>query len=200
MTPYTYLIKHTPTGRVYYGVRYAKGCTPGDLWKTYFTSSSHVHSLIDSDGVDSFEFEIRQVFDNATRAREWEARVLKRLKVVARSNFINKTDNVSIDPLMASKAMKGRKGVDHPAYGKKRPHLSARNSTQVGELNPMYGKRGELAPCYGRTGELHPMFGKTNPGASHHCKEIVTCPHCNKSGGRSGMRRWHFNYCKLKGE
>lgn len=29
---------------------------------------------------------------------------------------------------------------------------------------------------------------------------IVTCPHCPKSGGESAMRRWHFNHCKFKQE
>lgn len=27
-------------------------------------------------------------------------------------------------------------------------------------------------------------------------QKIVTCPHCNKSGGVSNMNRWHFNNCK----
>lgn len=26
---------------------------------------------------------------------------------------------------------------------------------------------------------------------------VVTCPHCKKIGGNSGMKRWHFNNCKL---
>lgn len=29
-------------------------------------------------------------------------------------------------------------------------------------------------------------------------KAIVTCPHCGKAGGRMGMKRWHFDACKLK--
>jgi group I intron endonuclease len=28
--------------------------------------------------------------------------------------------------------------------------------------------------------------------------EIATCPHCQKSGGNSGMKRWHFDKCKKK--
>ena len=28
--------------------------------------------------------------------------------------------------------------------------------------------------------------------------EIVTCPHCQKPGGNSGMKRWHFDNCKKK--
>ena len=27
---------------------------------------------------------------------------------------------------------------------------------------------------------------------------VVTCPHCNKSGGNSGMKRYHFDNCKSK--
>lgn len=37
-----------------------------------------------------------------------------------------------------------------------------------------------------------------NKGRSGYiCKsEIVTCPHCGKSGGSGGMRRFHFDHCK----
>ena len=28
--------------------------------------------------------------------------------------------------------------------------------------------------------------------------EIVTCPHCKKTGGNAAMRRWHFDACKFK--
>lgn len=29
-------------------------------------------------------------------------------------------------------------------------------------------------------------------------KEKVTCPHCNKIGGKNTMGRWHFDNCKVK--
>lgn len=35
---------------------------------------------------------------------------------------------------------------------------------------------------------IHGNTGKKN--------EILTCPHCGKSGGASGMKRWHFDNCK----
>lgn len=28
-------------------------------------------------------------------------------------------------------------------------------------------------------------------------KPIVTCPHCNKTGDKSNMMRWHFDKCKV---
>ena len=60
--PFTYLLKHIPTNKYYYGVRYRKGCHPKDLWKTYFTSSKKVKSLIKKYGKKSFIFEIRKTF------------------------------------------------------------------------------------------------------------------------------------------
>jgi hypothetical protein len=29
-------------------------------------------------------------------------------------------------------------------------------------------------------------------------RKIITCPHCNKSGGNNAMKIWHFDKCKLK--
>ena len=29
-------------------------------------------------------------------------------------------------------------------------------------------------------------------------QQIITCPHCNKSGGEPQMKQWHFNNCKFK--
>lgn len=41
-----------------------------------------------------------------------------------------------------------------------------------------------------------------NRGKSWKQKEkrqnIVTCPHCGKSGDASGQKRWHFDNCKIK--
>jgi len=28
-------------------------------------------------------------------------------------------------------------------------------------------------------------------------QENLTCPHCGKIGGASGMTRWHFDKCKI---
>lgn len=39
---------------------------------------------------------------------------------------------------------------------------------------------------------------------SHHfvtnnpAKIQATCPHCNKTGGQTGMKKWHFDNCKLR--
>jgi hypothetical protein len=90
MKSYTYLIKHTPTGKVYYGVRTANKVEPTeDLWKHYFTSSPGVRKLIEETGVDSFVVEIRKTFETKEAAIAWEPRVLRRCKVLTNDLWIN---------------------------------------------------------------------------------------------------------------
>lgn len=57
--PYVYRIKHIPSGKYYIGSRTSKykyrTANPNDLLTRYFTSSRNVRSLIERDGVESFE-------------------------------------------------------------------------------------------------------------------------------------------------
>lgn len=79
--PYTYVITNQLTGIRYYGARWRKGCSPSDLWVSYFTSSKLVHSLIESQGVETWTIEIRKIFDTAEQCIEWEQKVLRRLNI-----------------------------------------------------------------------------------------------------------------------
>lgn len=99
--PYTYFIRHIPTNTVYYGVRWKNvklNKTPEqDLWVEYFTRSSRVDQLIQKYGKDSFTVEIRQTFESINKAREWESKVLRRMKVLSKPNlWLNRTDNRAI--------------------------------------------------------------------------------------------------------
>lgn len=86
---YTYHLYHTPTKQNYYGVRYAKGCTPSDLWKTYFSSSKKVSELIRVFGKDSFVATVRKIFDCPKKALLWEDNVLRRIGAVNRTDWLN---------------------------------------------------------------------------------------------------------------
>lgn len=86
---FTYLIGWSRSDKWYYGVRYAKGCAPSDLWRTYFTSSRHVEktrSLLGEPDV----VEVRRVFDDPMKAREWEDKVLRRLAVPCSEKWLNR--------------------------------------------------------------------------------------------------------------
>jgi hypothetical protein len=96
-TPYTYLIGWSHLNLWYYGVKYAVGCHPDQLWVSYFTSSKYVAETRAEHGEPDI-VEIRKVFDDTKSARYWENTVLRRLKVVYDDKWLNKTDNKSISP------------------------------------------------------------------------------------------------------
>lgn len=90
MKPYTYLIKHKPTDTVYYGLRSANKQEPHkDLWHNYFTSSPKVKQLISETGVDSFDVEVRKIFETTESAVKWKTKVLRRCKVLHNDKWIN---------------------------------------------------------------------------------------------------------------
>lgn len=102
-TPYTYLIGWQKLDKWYYGVRYARGCHPGDFWVTYFTQSNHecregnlsVKNMRIEFGEPDI-IQIRKVFDCPRKSRLYEQRLLKRIKAVKDERFLNRTDNTSI--------------------------------------------------------------------------------------------------------
>lgn len=94
---YTYLIGWSNLAKYYYGVRYSKYADPSDLWITYKTSSKYVKEMADTAGPPDI-VQVRKIFETKESAIKWESKVLRRMKVVANPNFLNKWDN-NIVPL-----------------------------------------------------------------------------------------------------
>jgi len=122
---YTYLIGWKKYNKWYYGVRYSKYSNPNELWKTYFTSSKHVKNFRKKKGEPNV-VEIRKVFDNSNKARLWEHKVLKKLKIIENSKWLNRTDNLAVNPEIMSKIGKLKKGKYNNFYGRKHTKESKR--------------------------------------------------------------------------
>ena len=90
MTPYTYLVGWSEHSIYYYGVRYANGCSPEDLWEEYFTSSKVVSEKRSALGEPDV-VQIRKRFKTKSQAQKWEETVLRRMKVVGREDFLNRS-------------------------------------------------------------------------------------------------------------
>lgn len=182
-TPYTYLLKHIPTGKFYYGCRFAEGCHPSDFWVSYKTSSKYVKMLVDEYGSDTFVFEIRKTFDKVIDARMWETKVLKRLDVTHRDDFLNRTDNISIAPSY---------GADNPS---KRPDvrvkLSMNNPSRRPEIKLL--RRQQLLD--NNPAKREDVRLKMKVAASNRTR--MECPHCKKSATPGMFTRWHGDNCKL---
>lgn len=162
MKPYTYLLKHKPTSTFYYGVRYqnVKKKIPisEDLWTKYFTSSPKVNELIKEYGADSFEFEIRKVFETPKQATNWETKVLRRCKVLNDERWINANIAGHIMPTTESnkkisdfhkgkpKTAEHRRKIGDANRGKKKPpvtdaYRAKMSKIKSGEGNAMYGRK-----------------------------------------------------------
>lgn len=111
MQPYTYFLvftnPETQEKKYYYGVQYAKNCTPDNFWKSYFTSSSQVKNLREQYGTESFSYQIRKIFDCPVKAVSWETKVIRRMKIVEKSEWLNSANF----PVFISK-----KGKEHAGY------------------------------------------------------------------------------------
>lgn len=132
--PYTYLIGWKLQNKFYYGVRFANKCHPSDLMISYFTSSTEVKSMIKEYGLPDI-VEVRKQFKESASARKWEHKVLRRMKVVKANNWLNKTDNKSIKPML---------GEANPMFGKC-GKLSHRYATELSDhTKQLIGKKSKL--------------------------------------------------------
>jgi hypothetical protein len=208
MKPYTYLIGWSNHKLYYYGVRYAKTCDPLELWVTYFTSSKYVKEFVKNNG-DPDIISIRKTFNDANSARAWESKVLKRLCVKDRNDFLNMTDNKSIS-LDACK--KGQEKIDYIKVGQslKKFYENAdkeyieeiKSKRRKGLLNKSeYAakKQSEGIREYQKKSWSDPIRKEERSKLMRKPKSKSQCPHCNKIGGSGIMKRWHFDNCKAIG-
>lgn len=208
-TPYTYLIGWSQLGIYYYGVRHAKkdktlyesGCHPDELMVTYFTSCKKVPEICEANGNPDI-VQIRKTFDNAEAALLWEEKVLRRLHVLQKDNWLNaniashigmtaEIRNKIKESMLASgitrnDAFKARVSEVHK--GKKitektRAKIRAKVS---GKKHPQFGTT--------RSRETKAKISMANSGNN---QEVFSCPHCHKQGKGSVMFRHHFDRCKL---
>jgi len=77
--------------------------------------------------------------------------------------------------------------------GRKRP---AHSVLMTGENNPFYGKHHTEETKQAHSQHMKGrLAGEKNPNYGNHM--TLTCPHCDKTGGRM-MLRWHFGNCRNK--
>lgn len=83
-------------------------------------------------------------------------------------------------------------------------HCTTLSENMSGENNHFYGKthtdeaKGKISKSTTgkskiRTNEHNLKIGQANVGRTH---SLITCPHCNTTGGCTTMKRWHFDNCK----
>jgi hypothetical protein len=161
--PYTYLVKHKTTGKVYYGSRCQNSTkfnrTPAeDFWNHYTTSSENINAIIEQEGKDAFDYEIRRTFNTVEEMANWETRVLVRSHVLERqdiwfnANIAGKKILTEAGAKKISKTHKDkpksdehRKKIKLSNIGKNKgkmptdEHRQKNSEAHKGEKNAMYG-------------------------------------------------------------
>lgn len=221
-TPYTYLIGWSKLNTYYYGLRFAEGCHPDELWKTYFTSSKYVAEFVAQHG-DPDVIEIRRIFHEVPKARLWEHTVLRRMKVIHRGDFLNRTDNKSISTDNYSQESWKRSHESRrlhmaldPEFKKiqvdkflshmhsesatiKRKETFDKTGHSKGEKNSRYGvsvKGTIVGDRISAARKLQTELNKKN-GARLNAK-THNCEHCGKNNLSVGnYKRWHHTNCQL---
>lgn len=124
--PYTYLIGWSKHNKWYYGVQYGKNANPQNIWKSYFTSSKFVHAFAEEHG-DPDIVEVRRTFDDQDHALLWESRVLKRMNVTRRDDFLNMCSNPGLPVMLGEHNPMAREDV-------KQKHLESVNTPEYKKL------------------------------------------------------------------
>jgi hypothetical protein len=153
---YTYLIGWSKEDIWYYGVRYAKKSKPEDLFTTYFTSSKYVWECVKKYGLPDI-IQIRKLFVKTKKALLWEQKVLRRMKVLGHTRWLNKNISGAIffDEEIREKCRiakmnrtwlyndKGKILIEDDLVGEyvKMGFIKGQGQRMIGKDNPMYGKK-----------------------------------------------------------
>jgi hypothetical protein len=148
--PYTYLIGWPELNLWYYGVRYARGCHPKDFWVSYKTSSDRVKKIVKEHGEPPVRT-IRKTFSDEKTARLWEFRVLTKMKVVAKDQWINGNTGIAFDPKCRSRGddhhMRQPGGSDY-IKGKNNPMANPETAKKFSGQNHWINRRENAFDVY----------------------------------------------------
>jgi len=117
-------------------------------------------------------------------------------KKMSRTRTGKKASDKAIQSKMGkNNHMYGKYGKNNPNFGRKqsketKSKISKSNKGRVGGfLNKLHSNETKQKMSEKKLGKNHPMWGKKQPK--------IKCPHCNKKGGNTGMKRWHFDKCDI---
>jgi hypothetical protein len=191
--PYTYLIGWSKLGYWYYGSQYGKKATPKNLWKCYFTSSKLVKLMRFWHGEPDV-VQIRRIFKTPAETLIWEAKVLRRMKVLQSDFWLNRNIGGE-DFCLTGHSTETRQKQSRAALGKKKSieHIQKMIKYRTGR---------KLGPC---SEERKQKIGKANRGRKRpdsrirHSKAVAAYflngdRHSSYSSGRDAAKQFGISF------
>ena len=187
--PFTYYLHWSAQNKSYYGVRFAVGCDPKDLWRTYFTSSKHVKKFVAQFG-DPDVIEIRKRFSLPEAAIRWEHKVLRRLKVLETDAWLNECigNGIFISSYRQPKSEKHRQRMAD-ANRLKAADPTFREKMLAGMRNSEAFQAAKRKPKSDASNDKR--------RSTMIAKPRITCVHCHRDFDAGNYKKNHGDNCKL---
>lgn len=201
MIGYVYVIINTINNKKYIGV--SMKCDEKSV-KNYFGSGLAIKESIKKYGKENFKKEILKKFNSENGARNYERELINELNAIDSNDYYN---------LVAGGYGGGVKGriisdetkkkisnslLGHKNYKPTEEHKKKLSEKFKGRISPMKGKtQNEITKQ--KISEVTKLRWERNELTSYsgYKHEIIKCPHCEKTGGKGAMKRWHFENCKI---
>jgi hypothetical protein len=219
---YLYRLTHKTTGYIYVGVHQTENLDDG-----YMGSGKITGKIIKEQGIDIFEKEIVEYFDNANA-------MFLRERELVNDKFLSRSDVYNIKPGGAGgNTLQGRKWYNNgitekyfhendvpPEWIRGRLPTCVFNSSELQRKLSLRADRAKQSTTLkslwadGKFIRDHTKCGSkgdNNPSTRPEVRKLlsdyqkkrsetmVTCPHCGKIGKNSvGMLRFHFDKCRNK--
>ena len=220
MYHYLYRITNKLEGKHYYGSRSSVVEPTSDLGVRYFSSSTAVRKDIRRLGVSAFKFKVVSYHDKRTDAYSAEERIQRRLRVVERPEFYNRSYQTNKFSWLGGKhTAQTRSKMSAQRKGRipwnKGRHVFAALSDEerrhkfgsMGEDNPFYGKhhspetRKKLSELSARfSGEKNSFYGKTHTAETRARLREATLHQFASNGHPRQGKTWRRVICENCGK
>jgi hypothetical protein len=203
---FVYVTKNLANGKKYIGEHSTNNLNDG-----YLGSGKLLRAAIRKYGLDSFKVIHRFFFDSIESAFNFEKRIVTE-NIVINNNYYNVScggrggNHFEYTEIIRQKISLANSGKNNPMFGKpsfgmlgKKHTAESKNKISISKKNIRISDIHKKNISKFQKGRLKNNEHKLNISKAKLGKpqEIVTCPVCNKSGGISNMKRWHFDNCKF---
>lgn len=185
---YLYIKRHSVTGKLYFGK------TIKDP-ETYKGSGTNWSRHIKKHGVEHIETLWYCLFLDQESITEFALNFSKQENIVESKDWLNLQDENGIDgaPIGIKRNIEQRLKISQSRKSSQAcKESSAANFRKAAKMN-----MGKSGPNKGKKFSAEYKQKLSIIQRSKEWKD-VTCPHCNKTGGQTAMKRWHFNNCKMR--